>query len=137
MKQLRFGALAVVLAVCSPTSQADPVPVAPPVGMPVPEKRPRPLAIDKPVVVLAPQFNAKPPEAAPAFNPLYEFTSVFIIVMFTAGGVVALTGVAHFFFRIAAPMHPRVLVLNDPWVRANLARLEAAPPDDAPAVTGQ
>ncbi len=137
MKQLSFGMLAVVLTVCTTAARAEPAPVAPPGRLPIPEKRPRPLEIDKPVVVLAPQLNAKPPEAAPAFNPLYEFTTVFIIVMFTAGGVVALTGVAHFFFRVAAPMHPRVLVLNDPWVRANLARLEAASPDDAPAETGQ
>jgi hypothetical protein len=135
-----FGALAVLLAACAGTAQAQTLPVPPEGRKPV-DKAPRPPEIDKPVQVLAPKVipnpeaaaNPAPPAAgARKFNPLYEVTSVFIIFMFTAGGVTALAVAARIFFRLTTSTDLRVVAWHDPWVRAHVARLEGAPADAAP-----
>ena len=130
------GALITALAACTATAQAQPGAVPPPDSKPIQEK-PRPLVIDKPVQVLtpplppdgalAPQLPVVDPAASvtKAINPLYEITTTFIILMFTAGGVAAMTVAVRFYFRLTMPTDLRTLARHDPWVRANLARLDA------------
>jgi hypothetical protein len=141
---LRLAALTMALAVAAGTARGQ-APPTPPADTQSPEKEPAPPAPkverSQPARVVAqapPEAIAEMASQANANKALLyqEVLSWFVIGMFAVGGVTALAITARFFFKLARPGDPVQVALSDPWVRANLDRLKALEPGNAPVEEG-
>jgi hypothetical protein len=140
---IRFGTLAVALALVAGVASGQEDPPAPQVKDPPIKEEPKvpanlpPPQPPVPVLHPAPDPVAGAKAAAVAkphqINVMEEIVTGIIILFFTAGGVVAVAMTARFIYRLTAPSDLVTFALSDPWVRANLGRLEAGTVDQPPS----
>ncbi len=130
---LRVGMLAVTLTVCAGTAHGQPRTTPQPDGDPDTVERGPALPLP-PMVQSVPRLaqpKAEAPQEAPTaggleISLLYEIITTAVIILFCAGGVLALSVTANYVIRMTRPTDPVELALRDPWVRANQARLNLA-----------